>query len=74
MTVYTWDTNAGPIIRVEARDAKAARRHVESGVPLLRRRGYSAAWRRSGRWHVLDVANSRGRVVHSCAIRPGWHR
>jgi hypothetical protein len=70
VTAYLWDTNAGPIVTRDEPTAKAMRSHVEAHVPLLRRRGYSSSWRRSGSWHVMDVANSKGRIVHSCAFRP----
>lgn len=70
MTVYQFDTNAGPILRVEKPTAAHMRSYVERGVPLLRRRGYTHVWTRSGRWHVMTVSNSKGRRAHACAFRP----
>lgn len=67
---YTLDTNAGPIVSHDAASAAEMRRWTESMIPMLRRRGYSASWTRSGKWHVCNVHNSRGRLVHACAFTP----
>jgi hypothetical protein len=74
MRTYTIDTNAGPILQREFRTAADARTYVERSVPLLRKRGYTAEWARSGKWHVCNVLNSKGRQVHACAFRPGTLR
>lgn len=68
MTEYEIDTNAGPIVRRRFASLAACRAFVERCIPLLRKRGYSCSWRESNGWQVIDVANSRGRVVHSAAF------
>lgn len=68
MTTFEIDTNAGPIFTIERKTAADVRSYVERMIPLLRRRGYSCSWRRSNDWHVIDVANSKQRVVHSAAF------
>lgn len=71
MTLYTIDTNAGPILERTFPGPAAVKRYMEQSIPLLSKRGYSCRWERSKRWHVVRVLNSKGRVVHSAAFRPG---
>jgi hypothetical protein len=68
MSAWVIDTNAGPIVRFNGSVA-ACRAHVERSIPLLQRRGYTCEWTRSNGWHVANVRNSRGRIVHACAFR-----
>lgn len=68
-SVREWeiDTNAGPILSYRG-TVQQTKQHVERCIGMLRQRGYSCSWRRSNDWYVIDVANSRGRVVHSAAF------
>lgn len=68
MPMFFIDTNAGPVLRRTFRDADAVKAHMEERIPLLRKRGYTSSWRRNGKWHVIDIANSKGRPVHSAAF------
>lgn len=69
MQTYTFDTNAGPIVTLRGKSLAAVKHIAESQIPLLRRRNYSSKWTRSGDWHVVNVFNSKQRLVHAAAIR-----
>lgn len=71
---FTFDTNAGPIFTVDQASVPAMRRFVENGIPLLRKRGYTSNWTRSGDWHVVNCYNSKGRLVHAAAFKKGTLR
>lgn len=47
---------------------------MESSIPLLAKRGYTHRWTRRNGWFVIDIYNSRERLVHSAAFKRGTLR
>jgi len=69
--VWTFDTNAGPVVQLRGRTPAAIKTKVEGQIPLLEKRGYTHQWTRSGKWHVITIYNSKGRKVHAAAFFRG---
>lgn len=74
MTTYTIDTNAGPILTREFRTLDDAKAFAERGCPMTRRRGYSTNWVIVHKWHVCQVINTKGKIVHRLAVKEGGLR
>jgi hypothetical protein len=66
---YRFDTNAGPIVTIQASSTDQAKARAISQVPIAHRRGYSSEWAENNGWHVCSVFNTKGRIVHAFAIR-----
>lgn len=71
---WTFDTNAGPIVRLEAATLAGAMAAAERQiVPLQAVDGAYADWSEGpAGWHVLAVRAPSGHLLHRCAIRQGW--
>lgn len=74
MATFTIDTNAGPIVTLQRRTPAEVRSYMESSIPLLAKRGYTHRWTRRNGWFVIDIYNSRERLVHSAAFKRGTLR
>jgi hypothetical protein len=71
MTIFTIDTNAGPIVTRDFADLDQCKSWTISMVPIARRRGYTVTWERVHKWHVARIHNTKGKIVHRLAVMEG---
>lgn len=69
--LFTFDTNAGPIVTLVARDLDDAKAIAESQIPLLREDGNVCTWGLGANepWHVIVVTDAGGRELHRAGLR-----
>ncbi len=73
MKTYTIDTRQ-QLLRKQFANPDEVKAFMVAHCPIANRRGYSIEWTDSGVWTVCNIRNTKGKLVHALAFRPGGKR